>query len=126
MPEIRVTARCHPTEEREKIAQAIQGIFPDAQFEGADPIVASSSSLDNFAELLRRQRIRDAARQVMRKNKRGQVTTFNLNKQVATVGKLSFSEEEHPLGDIEVAIRADDLDSLIDKIAPNTRLGVVK
>jgi len=38
------------------------------------------------------------------------------------VGKVSFSEEEHPLGDIFVEISVDDINALIDDIAPNTRL----
>jgi len=123
MPEIRLSTRCFPTEDREKIVRGILSIFPDAEFDGTDPITAVSSSLDTFAELLKRQRIRDAARQVMRRNARRQSISFSMNKQVATVGKISFSEEAHPLGDIDVTISAEDLESLIDTVAPNTRLG---
>jgi predicted RNA binding protein with dsRBD fold (UPF0201 family) len=122
MVEVRLSARCYPTEDPEKIVGAITGIFPDAKVEGTDSITAVSSSLDTFAELLKRQRIRDAARQVMRRNMHGNVTRFSINKQVAAVGKISFSEESHPLGDIEVTISAEGLESLIDVVAPNTRL----
>jgi len=121
MPEIRLSARCFPTEDREKIISGIKSIFPDAEIDGDDPIIAISSSLDMFAELLKKQRIRDAARRIMRRHIRGQSTSFSLNKQVATVGKISFSEEEHPLGDIEMTIFADELEPLIDIVAPNTR-----
>jgi predicted RNA binding protein with dsRBD fold (UPF0201 family) len=124
MPEIRLSTRCFPTEDRERIIRAIKGIFPDAKIAGEDPITADASSLETFAELLRKQRIRDAARQVMRRHAHGQTVTFRINKQVATVGKISFSEEEHPLGDIEVTISADETESLIDSIAPSTRLEV--
>lgn len=122
MPEIRLSAQCFPTEDREKIIRGITSIFPDAKVEGEGSIIAVSSSLETFAELLKRQRIRDAARQVMRRNMRGNVTRFSMNKQVAAVGKISFSEESHPLGDIEVTISAEGLESLIDVVAPNTRL----
>lgn len=121
MPEIRLSARCFPTEDREKIIRGITSIFPDAKIDGVDPIMAVSASLDMFAELLRKQRIRDAGRQVMRRNTCGQSTSFFMNKQVATVGKISFSEEAHPLGDIAVTISAEDIESLIDTVAPNTR-----
>lgn len=124
MPEIRLSARCHPTEDRGMVVRAVKGIFPDADFEGDDPITARATSLETFAELLKRQRIRDAARQIMRRHMRGQTTSFRLNKQVATLGKISFSEEEHPLGDIEVTIDAADLEPLIDSVAPSTRLEV--
>jgi len=121
MPGIRLSARCHPTEDKDKIVRAIKSIFPDARIEGEDPITAVSSSLDMFAELLKRQRIRDAARQVMRRGTHGQTTSFRLNKQVAAIGKISFSDEGHPLGDIEVTISETELDSLIDRVAPSTR-----
>lgn len=121
MLEIHITARCFPTEDREKVVGAITAIFPDAIIAGDDPIEASAVSTEAFADLLKRQRIRDAARAVMRRSTRGKRTSFRLNKQVAAVGKISFSEEVHPLGDIEVTIVADDVSAVIDSIAPNTR-----
>lgn len=126
MLEIRLSARCHPTEDRAIIIRGIRSIFPDAKVDGDDPITATSSSLDMFAELLKKQRIRDAGRQVMRRHIRGQTTSFSINKQVATVGKISFSEEAHPLGDIEVMISAEDIESLIDSVAPSTRSEVMR
>lgn len=121
MVEVRLTARCHPTESRERIVQAIMGLFPDAEVSGEDPVVATSSSVDCFGETLKRQKIRDAARRIMRRGISGQSTTFRLNKQVAAVGKVSFAEVEHPLGDIEVVIRSDDIEATIESIAPSTR-----
>jgi len=116
-----LSARCHLTEDKDRIVRAIKSIFPDARIEGEDSITAVASSLDMFAELLKRQRIRDAARQVMRRGTHGQTTSFQLNKQVAAIGKISFSDEEHPLGDIEVTISEAELNSLIDRVAPSTR-----
>ena len=121
MVEIHLTARCFPTEDREKVVGAISAIFPDATVSGEDPIEAIAVSTEVIADLLKRQRIRDAARAVMRRGMRGNRTSFRLNKQVAAVGKISFSEETHPLGDIEVTIIADDVSTVIDSIAPNTR-----
>lgn len=123
MVEIRLSARCYPTESREKVVRAILNLFPDAVVSGDDPVVAVSHSLEHFGELLKRQKIRDAARRILRRGIKGQTTMFRLNKQVATVGKVSFSEEEHPLGDIEVCINSDDVKRTIDEIAPDTRAG---
>jgi len=122
MVEIRLSTRCFPTENRGEIVEAIIKLFPDAEVDGNDPIVARSASLDAFGDALRRYRIRDAARAVMRRGRKGNSTSFLLNKQVAAVGKVSFSEENHPLGDIEVTIVSDNIDELIDSIAPNTRM----
>lgn len=119
MAEVRVSARCFPTEDRSKVLGAITGLFPDF-VPGAshDPISGTAHSTEAFAESLRRQRIRAAARKVMRRSMSGGTVSFNLNKQVATTGKVSFSEEEHPLGDISVTISADDIEAVIDEIAP--------
>lgn len=118
MAEVKVTARCFPTEDRAKVVAAIANIFPDFVPEGADPIVGTAHSTEVFAELLRRQRIRSAARTVMRRSMSGNTVTFSLNKQVATVGKVSFSDEKHALGDLDVVISADDIEGLIDALAP--------
>ena len=122
MVEIRLSARCFPTENREKIVEAIIRLFPDAEVDGDDPIVARSASVDAFGDALRRYRIRDAARAVMRRGQKGDSTSFKLNKQVFAVGKVSFSEENHPLDDIEITIVSENIDELIDSIAPNTRM----
>jgi len=116
VPVIRITARCHPTEDRDKVAEAILKIFPDAVLEGDDPISGVGQSLENFSELLRKQRIRAAARASLVRGIRGQTVRFSLNKQVATVGKVSFSEEHQPLGSIEVEIEAPDIENAVADI----------
>lgn len=121
MLDVRLRTQCHATEDREAVVRAIRSIFPDAEVQGDSEIVASSRSVDTFGELLERYKIRDAARKVMRRGLRGDTTRFRLNKQVAAVGKISFSEESHALGDIEVSVRADDIESVIDSVAPDTR-----
>ena len=121
MLEIRMRGRCYPTEDKQLVTRALTSLFPDAEVNGAEELEARSASVAAFAEQLKRQRIRDAARAVLRRGIHDNTTTFRLNKQVATIGKVSFSEEEHPLGDILVEISADDIYALIDDIAPNTR-----
>ncbi|MBN1678088.1 MAG: hypothetical protein JW880_06070 [Candidatus Thermoplasmatota archaeon] len=121
MLDIRLRTPCYPTEDRDAVVRAIRNLFPDAEIEGDVQIVAISKSLDAFGELLKRHKIRDAARKVMRRGMTGNTTHFRLNKQVAAVGKVSFSEESHALGDIEVFISAADIESVIDSTAPNTR-----
>lgn len=118
MADIKVTARCYPTEDRAKVVGAIVGLFPDFVFEGDDPIVGTAHSTETLSEMLKKQGIRSAARAVMRRGTEGNTVSFMLNKQVAAVGKVSFSEERHPLGDLEVTIVSDDIERTIDEIAP--------
>lgn len=121
MLKVKLSTPCRPTESREKVVAAVRALFPDADLSGDEMLVGESSSLDVFAEALRRQKIRDAARAIMLKGLSGNRIHFRLNKQVAIVGKVSFSEEAHPLGDIEVVIEAEDPRAVIDAVAPSTR-----
>jgi predicted RNA binding protein with dsRBD fold (UPF0201 family) len=119
MAEVRISARCFPTEDRSKVLDAIFGLFPDFVPEPRDdPIVGTAHSTDAFAEALKRQRIRSAARKIMRRSISGDSFRFKINKQVATIGKISFSEEEHPLGDITITISSENAEATIDEIAP--------
>jgi predicted RNA binding protein with dsRBD fold (UPF0201 family) len=118
MPEIRVAARCYPTEDRAKVVGAIASLFPDAVVEGDDPVTARADDIETFAKQLARQQIRAAARKVLRKGMGDGETRFRLNKQVATQGKVSFSDEDRALGDIEIVIIAEDIAGVIDRIAP--------
>jgi len=121
MLEIRLRTRCYPTEDKQLVIRALTSLFPGAKVVGEEDMEALSDSANVFAEQLKRQRIRDAARAVLRRGIHNNTTTFHLNKQVAAIGKVSFSEEEHPLGDIVVEISASDIDVLIDEIAPSTK-----
>ncbi len=121
MTEVHVRTMCHPTEDRAKVVGGILAIFPGADVRGEGAIEATVTSLDRFAELIARQQIRDAARSVLRRNIDGGSASFTLNKQVAAAGRISFAEEDHPLGDIQVVIVDDDIEALIDRVAPSTR-----
>ncbi len=120
--EITIETEINPTEDVEKIKNAILSIFPDARFEIlAGEIIARSSSLENFGKILKEERIRDAARSVLLGNLYDDEIVFSINKQVATVGKISFSVGNAPLGDIKITIKGENLKELIDIIAPDTR-----
>lgn len=93
-------------------------IFPDLQIEQADgELVGTTESLENMKELLERQKIRSAARKVFRTSVEGNRLTFRLNKQAAFMGKVNFAEKS-PLGDIDVTVEDENMEELIDKLAP--------
>ncbi len=120
--EIIIEAEVHPTEDVEKIKEAILNIFPDAQFEVlAGEIRAISHSVETLGKILKERRIRDAARNVFLSNLYDDELVFSINKQAATVGKISFSVGKVPLGDIKIIMRGENLREIIDLIAPDTR-----
>ena len=121
MPTIEIFCPVYPSEDPEKVKAAILKVFPDAELEeSGDEIKGRSSSLERFSKQIRKQKILDTTRSVLIHGKRGDKTRFFLNKQVAFVGKISFCEEKTILGTIKVVLTEENLDDLIDKVAPVT------
>jgi len=126
MEEIRihVEAEVNPTESEEKVKKTIERVFGNMQMQ-AQPshkgslMTADSTNKEMLTKLhniLRRERIRSAARKVMLEGCDKRTITFFLNKQVAYAGQVSFSNEvaESPLGPIKVRIESSNPRELID------------
>jgi predicted RNA binding protein with dsRBD fold (UPF0201 family) len=124
---LRVEAEIRPTEDQTKVEAAVKNIFPSLDLRRDGKFLAGEStevlSLDRLHYLLRVQMILDSARSIMHRGKHDSVVRFMLNKQVAMVGKLSFTEGESPLGPIVVTLEAPDIDRLVDYLAPRTKEG---
>jgi uncharacterized protein len=77
--------------------------------------------------ILQRDRIRAAARSVLRRSVDGNRIVFFLNKQAAHAGHVSFSapEGESPLGPIQVTVETENPEKLIDWLTgkPEERVG---
>ena len=120
----------NPTEDLEKLKMAVANVFTNVELEvkpqrRGSMLVARAHSMDGLTKLynlLRRERIRDAARGALFGGLSGNSITFYLNKQVAYVGHVSFSKPagESPLGPIKVQIKCDNTRELIDWMAPKT------
>ena len=108
-----------PTESPEKVRRAVLNLFPKTRLEEGESLKGRVDSLDRFAELLRKQRIRDSSREVLLGSIRGRRLVFHLNKQAAFAGRVSFSAHA-PLGDIRVTVVSDDLPGLVQELAPST------
>jgi predicted RNA binding protein with dsRBD fold (UPF0201 family) len=76
-------------------------------------------SLERFRMILQRDRIRAAARSVLRRSVEGNRILFYLNKQAAYAGHVSFSapEGESPLGPIQVIVETPNPEQFIDWLA---------
>lgn len=116
-----VRARIFPTEDREKVRQAMLNLFPGGEVqEEEDEMQLSTDDLSRFKERIRSLRILDAVRSMLRRGMKDGESTIFLNKQVAFVGKVSEVEGIVPLGALEVTFRSSDIERLIDEVAPMT------
>jgi predicted RNA binding protein with dsRBD fold (UPF0201 family) len=123
--EVTICSAVRPTERVEKVVSAIENIFPGLIMDiRADKIEAYNGpdSLRTLHELLRRQKILDTARKVMLRGLVGNATTFQLSKQAALMGVVSFPPEEEALGSLHVQITAGM--SIINWLAPETENGI--
>jgi|SRR5271157_155683 len=121
---LHIEVEINPTESLEKIKTAVTNVFGNMDFQVKPPHDArlligeakGKQSLVRFSELLRREHIRAAARTVFSRNVEKKSIYFCLNKQVAYVGHLSFSNEtaESPLGPIKVRIDCGDPREMVE------------
>ena len=132
MDEVRVyvEVEVNSTEAEEKVKRAIENIFGNIQTK-IQPIYKGGlltaeakglEALTKLYNLLRRERIRDAARGALFEGLSGKTISFCLNKQVAFAGHVSFSKEvaESPLGPIKIKIECENPRELINWLAPRT------
>lgn len=127
---IRIETEVNPTESEDKVKAAINNIVSGASINVVPSHKGSvltaqakgRDSLIKFRNLLRSDRIRDAARRLLNKSIRENTISFYLNKQVAYAGHVSFSEEtaESPLGPIRVIIESENPRQLIEWLAEKT------
>lgn len=121
MTSVEVTCPVFPSEDPDKVRVAMERIFPDIEIEETeDGLSGRTDNLDRFSKQIRKQRILDTTRSVLIRGRRGNVTRFFLNKQVAFVGKVSFCEERTILGTMRVVVQDDEMDALIEDVAPET------
>ncbi|MDR2707294.1 MAG: hypothetical protein LBB87_00890 [Nitrososphaerota archaeon] len=129
---VHIDVDVNPTEDEEKVKRAIANILckpvftSEPAFQGYKLKVTAhgQESLLNFRNLLRNDRVCDAARKVLNRAIRDDDNriSFYINKQVAYVGHVSFSEKnaESPLGPIHVVIETATPRLLIDWLTEKT------
>ncbi|MDR2699246.1 MAG: hypothetical protein LBC12_00230 [Nitrososphaerota archaeon] len=127
---VHIEVAVNPTEDEEKVKKAITNILYDPTFTSASAFqgyklkatAQGQASLTNLRNLLRNDRIRDTARNVLYRAIRDDKISFYVNKQVAYAGHVSFSEEyaESPLGPIYVVIETTSPKHLVDWLAEKT------
>lgn len=125
-----VEVEINPTESEDKVKEAVENMFGSIPVQ-VKPLRKGSllvseakglEALTKLCNLLRRERIRSAARKALFEGLKGDVISFCLNKQVAYAGHVSFSQEvaESPLGPIRVRIECENPRELISWLTRKT------
>lgn len=130
---LRVEAEVRPTESVDKVIRAVRSVVDiDLKVvelsEGYRLVVGESDSIESLRKLhthLRQERILDAARSYMLRNRKGSSLEIKLHKQAAYAGHISLVtfDEESPLGPIKLLIVSDKIDEIIDWLSPPTAHG---
>lgn len=128
--EVLIEVELNPTEDEAKVKRAVENLFSNVEFDvkplrRGNLLTAKTGGIEGLRKLqnlLKRERIRDAARAVLYAGVSGSTIVFYLNKQVAYGGHVSFSQPvgESPLGPVKVEIRCSNPREVIDWLTPKT------
>jgi predicted RNA binding protein with dsRBD fold (UPF0201 family) len=123
--DLKVEATVNPSENTQKVIDAIENIFtkcsPELSFRSrVVGRAAGSDSLSILYEQIRSRSAMGVLRRMLLDNRSGDSTWFLLNKQAATSGIAAIieDEQESPLGPIRVTISSEELDTVIDWLVP--------
>ena len=125
--DVQITAPVHDTEVTDRVADAIRNVFPDAEPEYRHgELVAKSHTFEELSEQLHRRAILDTAREQFFGSLRGNTFSFDLKKQAAFEGVVTFAVgNPDELGELHVRVRVEEPtpEELIDHVAPPTEDG---
>ncbi len=107
-----IKARLQPTEDPDKVSQAIRNIYGEIELETEQGVV--SARLDGLEALIglrsriAQDRIRDTVKTIFTRWAEGDILSFGLNRQAAYAGHVSLNlKGEDPMGPIQVRIEGD-------------------
>jgi len=125
--DVQITTPVNDTEVTDRVADAVRNVFPGADIEEQPgELVAETHDLDELSEQFHRREILDAARTVFFDNRRGNTFSFDLKKQPAFEGVVTFAVgNPSELGDLHVRVRVEEpsVEEYIDHVAPPTEEG---
>ena len=120
---IEAYAAVNPSEDPEKVQQAISNVLQDMNFKYESGSIKGISndlqSLSKIYETIKSRKSKTYRRQ-MRYNLQGDTTWFYLNKQAAFVNVIALCEEaeESPLGPIKILLHSKDIDKVMEWLVP--------
>lgn len=117
--EMEAKATVNPTENLNKVIEALSNIFDYDDLLITDDqvtVCGSSSSLIRFKEFLEKRQIRDTARKILSNllKHKSDTIKFKISKQAAFAGRINLVEDDlSPLGEIEVIIHTENPEEFI-------------
>jgi uncharacterized protein len=121
---VRAEAPLNPSEDPEKVISAINNVLDDCYIDTKHGRIfgrsIGSESLNTIYEHVRSKAVLGVLRKALLDSRIADATSFLLNKQAAAAGTVVIVEhkEESPLGAIKVTIESDELDAVIEWLAP--------
>ena len=118
----------NPSEDPGKVRHAVSNVVLNADYVYKDGSIKAISrdlhSLAKIQETIRSRRVNKVYRRQMRYNTNEDTTWFYLNKQASFVDVVAICEEaeESPMGPIKVILHSEDIQTVIDWLAPDTSL----
>ncbi|AUB56514.1 MULTISPECIES: RNA-binding domain-containing protein [Methanobacterium] len=115
-----ITAPINPTEDLDKIIEALSNIFDYDDIiisEESVTVTGNVSCLLPLKEFLEKRQIRDTARMMILKgwNEKSETINIKLSKQAAFAGFVNLVDDDlSPLGEIEVEIHTEDVEEFVD------------
>lgn len=115
-----ITAPINPTEDLDKIIEALSNIFDYDDIiisEESVTVTGNVSCLLPLKEFLEKRQIRDTARKMILKgwNEKSETINIKLSKQAAFAGLVNLVDDDlSPLGEIEVEIHTEDVEEFVD------------
>jgi predicted RNA binding protein with dsRBD fold (UPF0201 family) len=107
-----IRARLQPTEDPDKVAQAIRNIFGEIKLETKQGVVSARlegvEAISGLRSRIAQDRIRDTVKKMFTRWAEEDVLSFDLNRQAAYAGHVSLNlKGEDPMGPIQVRIEGD-------------------
>jgi uncharacterized protein len=121
---VRAETPLNPSEDSEKVNAALRNVMDDCYIDSKHGRIfgrsIGSESLRTIYEHVRSKAALGVLRKALLNNRIGDATWFLLNKQAAAAGVVVIVEnkEESPLGAIKVTVESEELDTVMEWLAP--------
>ena len=113
---ITISTPVFATENKKKLMDAIQKMFPEAEFKETKTKIEAQGELELLSQIklkIEEKRIKNTVRYLLAEH-----GCLKLNKQALVAGKLNFVEEEYTLGNVE--IKTENPGEMMEYLVPST------
>jgi len=122
---IEAYAAVNPSEDPEKVQQAISNVLQDMNYKYENGSIKGLANdlqpLSKIYDTIKSRKSTKTYRRQMRYNLQGDTTWFYLNKQAAFVNVIALCEEaeESPLGPIKILLHSKNIEKIMEWLVPD-------